>query len=153
MPKKHLFRLCTRILDDFLPLGALGLHLGVSAALLMRRDAPVAQELLHRAAVLAPHDAKILNNLAVLDLDAGRPLAALARTEAALAEDPGYVAGHRTAARAALRAGQPGRAVAEAALYLQARRGHADAQAWLESLAAEAPPEVAAVLRALPQKP
>ena len=132
---------------------ALGLHLGVYAALLMRRDAPVAQELLHRAAVLAPHDAKILNNLAVLDLDAGRPLAALARTEAALAEDPGYVAGHRTAARAALRAGQPGRAVAEAALYLQARRGHPDAQAWLESLAAEAPPEVAAVLRALPHQP
>jgi len=128
---------------------ALGLQLGVSAALLLRRDPALAEGLLHRAAALAPHDARILNNLAVLDLDAGRPLAALVRTEAALAEDPGYVAGHRTAARAALRAGQPGLAVAEAALYLQARRGSADARAWLDGLAAEAPPEVAAALRDL----
>lgn len=123
---------------------ALGLDVGLTAALLMRRDAPLAAELLPHAASLAPDNPKILNNLAVVHLENGRPREALALVDQALARDPDYVVGYRTAARAALRSGQPDRACAEAKRYLEARHASAESRTWLRGLQAEASPELAA---------
>ena len=122
---------------------ALGLDVGLSAALLLRRDAHLAAELLSHAASLAPDNPKILNNLAVVDLEQGKPREALALVDQVLARNPGYVLGYRTAARAALRSGQPDRAVLEAARYLEARHASPESRTWLRGLQAEASPELA----------
>lgn len=115
----------------------LGVQLGLHGAQRMRHDPTGARQLLEAAQRLAPETPRILNNLAVLELESGQPELALAWCQRALAAEPDYRRAQRTAARAALRAGRAERAVEHARRYLGNQRG-TEALAWLEALAVEA---------------
>ena len=106
--------------------------------------------MLETAVLLAPDDAKVLNNLAVLEVQSSHAQRALDLCERALAAEPDYARAHRTAARAALSLGQVDAAVAHARAYVAARPRR-ETQPWLEALAKEVGPPADGQLRALLQ--
>ena len=120
------------------------------AAMRLQPAPEQARQLLETAVLLAPDDAKVLNNLAVLEVQSSHAQRALDLCERALAAEPDYARAHRTAARAALSLGQVDAAVAHARAYVAARPRR-ETQPWLEALAKEVGPPADGQLRALLQ--
>lgn len=127
-------------------------HLASATALVaatrMLPAAEQARQLLEAAVLLASDDAKVLNNLAALEVQSGHPQRALDLCERALAIEPDYARAHRTAARAALFLGRTEVAVAHARAYVTARPRR-ETQPWLEELASQAGSPANAQLRDL----
>jgi len=126
-------------------------HAAVVAARAMASGHVASAGPLLRAAVSwAPRQPKILNNLAVYLLGRRQPKTALAACQRALAARPDYLRAHRTAARAALLAGQDEAALDHARAWLAGQPASASQRRWLHGLAEYArAPETAADLRAL----
>ncbi len=129
-------------------------HLASATALVaatrMLPAAEQARQLLEAAVLLAGDDAKVLNNLAALEVQSSHPQRALDLCERALAIEPDYARAHRTAARAALFLGQTDEAIAHARAYVTARPRR-ETQPWLEELASQAGSPANTQLRALLQ--
>jgi tetratricopeptide (TPR) repeat protein len=127
-------------------------HLATATALLaatrMLPDAEQARQLLETAVLLADDDAKVLNNLAALEVQSHHAQRALELCQRALEVEPDYARAHRTAARAALFLGQNADAVAHARAYVAARPKR-ETQPWLEELASQVGPPTDGELRAL----
>ena len=127
-------------------------HLATATALVaatrMLPDAEQARQLLEAAVRLAGDDAKVLNNLAALEVQSNHAQRALELCDRALAVEPDYARAHRTAARAALFLGQTDVAVAHARAYVAARPRR-ETRPWLEELAKQAGPPADARLREL----
>ncbi len=104
---------------------------------LLRHDDPMAGRFLATAVRWAPRSAPALNNLAVLLTRQGDVREALRLCERALEAQPDYVRAHRSAARAAVLAGDPEAATRHARAWLK-RAPRERARAWLRSLSGQA---------------
>ena len=116
---------------------AIGSWATLWGAWLLRKQVSEAPAYLEAAVAWAPASAPALNNLAVLRMNHGASATALALCERALTAQPDYHRAHRTAARAALRAGRSGASLRHAAAWLRHSRPGSQRR-WIRGLAQEA---------------
>jgi hypothetical protein len=129
--------------------GWLANALGLLAGDALRLDPMVAEALCAEALRLSDAVAKVLNNCAVVRIERGNPEAALVLAEQALDREPLYQRAHRTAARAAVVAGNADKAVQHARAWIETAASGPNRHAWLAELAAVARPPLRDRLQAL----